>query len=136
MIDHAVASIPVDIVAFRTQNLCEKTKTHEGLAGTGYHSMTPHPTKPVIIGPDLTGTVFGKFVVVGLSALPCKSRGLRWSCRCQCGAYELRKTASIIGESAWLQECAHCHDLAYMRDYSERVVRMKKGESTPLPVKP
>lgn len=127
MIDHAVATTPVDVVAYRTQNLIEPSKNYNGTNGTGFHSMTPHPVRRAVGCLDLTGRSFGTFVVVGLSAIPCKAKGRRWSCRCKCGAYELRTEKVITGETAKLQTCASCYDLLYVRDHSNRVVRIKYG---------
>lgn len=125
MINHAVAFIPVDKVALDSITKIEPSKSHLGVHG--YHSMTPHPTRRTDDDFDMVGRRFGTFTVVGCSALPRIKKGRVWSCRCDCGAYEVRRTAVITGPTGKLQTCADCYDLMYLRDQANRVVRIKFG---------
>lgn len=59
---------------------------------------------------DLTGRRFGSLVVKGLGLL---SKPARWVVRCDCGAYEHRKTIALRSLSPERLCCSHCD---YLRE--------------------
>lgn len=67
---------------------------------------------------DLTGKVFGRFTVIGLSI----SRDSKWVCRCVCGTYILRKVKGLKDGGAANSPCNQCYRLAVLkkREYFRR----------------
>lgn len=61
---------------------------------------------------DLTGTKFGRFVVMGLSVETAK----RWVVRCQCGNYELRKSKAILNPANIDDRCHVCRATHYITE--------------------
>jgi len=98
------------------------------------HSDTPLPTER-FRGPaswDMTGVRFGLFVVIGVApGQLATGLNTRWVVRCQCGAFEYRRTRAIKNqENAHIDRCAVCRDLAWLRNHSTRVREVaKEGKS-------
>lgn len=61
---------------------------------------------------DLTGKRFGRFVVKGLGVL---TKPARWVVRCDCGAYEHRKTNALKTLPADRLCCSHCDYLQELK---------------------
>lgn len=84
---------------------------------------TPPPTREVPSDcPDLTGTLCGRMVVVGLSAVTRRASGRRrtaaaWVLRCACGRYTLRSKRGVLSACSEEQCCPRCE--------RERSVRQK-----------
>jgi hypothetical protein len=74
------------------------------------------PTRPIPFSmkahEDLTGKRFGKFVVKGLG-IP--SKPARWVVRCDCGAYEHRKTNALLTIPVERSQCSHCDYLTELK---------------------
>lgn len=65
--------------------------------------------------PDLTGTTFGRFTIVGyLGRKGNKTNKARWLARCACGAYEARR-ARTIRETCGEDMCIACRAVGALR---------------------
>ena len=75
------------------------------------------PTRPVpsTMGFDLTGQRFGRFIVKGLAPKKDSNSPAAWVVRCDCGAYEHRKTKALRTLPADQLLCSHCHHLVEIR---------------------
>lgn len=66
------------------------------------HSDVPH----LILSPKLQGYKFGRFTVMGISRTGSQTgKGARYSCRCRCGAYEVRSHRTIFNYPANADDC-------------------------------
>jgi hypothetical protein len=89
---------------------------------TGFRSDVPPPMKPVPPdAPQLVGTKFGRFVVVGLLDGPKRSLGARWVVRCTCGTYETRVAKSIRNPENQVDRCQECRNLERLKLEANRV---------------
>jgi hypothetical protein len=82
------------------------------------HSKVPLPTKDTPQGsmPNLVGTVFGRFIVVGVYAgTKGKWTGGRWVVRCRCGCYETRSTKAVGSQKNNWDRCRECQHLMYLK---------------------
>ena len=83
--------------------------------GCTRHEDVPIPTKPVPKvtkdgGFDLTGIIFGRFIVVGFAAEQNPRKKASWVVRCSCGAYETRKGPAIknpLNAGDMCRACSH-----------------------------
>lgn len=67
---------------------------------------------------NLTGIRFGRLTVVGMSA----NYNARWSCRCDCGWYVLRRRKAIKNPENTQDRCAQCRNIAHLkRSHEQRV---------------
>lgn len=102
------------------------------------HAYTPDPCHvvsdtplPVLHGvesptfQDLTGTTFGRLTVIGYSAT---HKG-RWVCRCVCGNYILRKTATVKSGLGAMCESCHMLQLAKAKELARRTGLMTNVEN-------
>lgn len=110
-----VLRLPVDRVAARVVAPGFKYKPSKKV--TTAEQATPFRLRPIPSCSqehmrDLTGMRFGRFTVQGLAA---DVTGGRWSCRCDCGTYALRKTAAITNPQNTQDRCEHCRHLAFLR---------------------
>lgn len=82
---------------------------------------TPPPLPPLPENcQDLTGTTFGRLVVVGYygSGSGGGGKGSIWLVRCKCGAYETRRTKSIKKLGNGFHACHKC-------DYQKHLKRQQ-----------
>lgn len=105
-------SVPVN----RTAGIVTSTGTHFE------PKMKPHTIKQTDIRPpvwkgkhksgfDLTGTRFGRFVVIGLSA----EKKRRWVCRCACSNYEFRTAKAILNPLNSEDSCHVCRKIKHIK---------------------
>lgn len=99
---------------------------------TAGHSDVPYPLKAWTGPPaeDLKGREFGTFRVLGVWA-DHKPDAVRWVVRCQCGAYELRKSKSIKNPAnAEIDRCVKCRDTVYLRRHSKWLEDERRKDRT------
>ena len=79
---------------------------------------------------DLTGTKFGRFVVLGVYDAPRnKNTVLTWVCRCACGHYETRKTKAVRNPANADDCCAYCQHLKYLKRKDREGFAGPKGKT-------
>ena len=93
------------------------------------HSDVPLPMVPahklfgtqVGIAKELTGTVFGRMTVKGLSKFKNPKKKAMWVCRCACGNYEQRTAKAIRNPGNSDDCCERCRKIKYLkRRYDEQ----------------
>ena len=74
------------------------------------------PTKEILPNvEDLSGIRFGRLTVDGLS----RDHKKRWSCRCDCGVYTLRRRKAVLNPENKLDRCHECSSILNIkRNYS------------------
>lgn len=78
--------------------------------------------------PQLVGSRFGRFTVIGLLDGSAKGGGALWVCRCACGKYAGRKAKAITNPAnAEVDRCTVCKHHAYLQrsTSAEQVARRK-----------
>ena len=64
---------------------------------------------------DLTGKVFGRFVVLGRA----RDYAGHWVVKCRCGRYSTRRSKAINNPNNNGDRCAHCLHLAHLKRHSD-----------------
>lgn len=92
------------------------------------HWDVPPPTKPLSPDtPNLVGVRFGQLTVVGRY----RDKNGYWAVRCDCGAYETRRSKSVLNPANWVDRCDECRHLAYLKRHDE-FRRTGKNSDSPI----
>lgn len=98
---------------------------------TCVHSEVPLPTRPVVGNmPQLVGTRFGRFTVVGLGLRKRERKGeankpAAWVVRCDCGNYEHRTAKAIRNPANHIDRCQDCHQVRFEKHAFETGVAVR-----------
>lgn len=127
--DRLTSATPVDRLAARVlQPGIHFDPNMRSLGEDYYHAIVPPPEAPRPVHntwDDLRGMRVGRLTVVGwLGKL--KGKKGRWSVRCDCGFYEIRKTPALHTAAVGTDRCCEC-------EYLEKV---KAGRGHALPQAP
>lgn len=116
--DKYKAQIPVDSVALKVMLGGEDYVSAKCYGNTRHWKNMP-PTRNVVRGTtNLSGTTFGRFMVVGLSAHKNLNKHAVWVVRCICGDYEVRSAKAMKNLDNKDDCCLEC----------KHVRKMKNGE--------
>ena len=101
--------IPVDRVAARVTRGGVHYEPNKKIltADSDLPILTTRNPKDV---PDLTGTKFGHFTVLGWFL-----DGNGWVVKCVCGIYSIRKTRAVLNPRNNLDRCERCRHLLFLR---------------------
>lgn len=108
-------------VTSRGAEWAPELKMHEGRV----HSKDPLPTMPfsakkICPQDDLTGRKFGRFTVIGFSAVQNPKKNGTWVVRCACGSYEIRRGKGIKAANDPDDCCVECMHLKIVKRRYER----------------
>ena len=78
-----------------------------------FHSTECPPLRTVYAGgsrefTDMVNRKFGRFTVIGASIKKPKRGHILWACKCSCGVYEHRTTASVKNPNNFMDMCHRC----------------------------
>ena len=107
-----IASEPINTTA-RLVTMPSKDNYEYKTKINQFHSSEPPLLRSVFAGgsgefKDMVGRKFGRFTVIGASVKKPRRGHILWACKCSCGMYEHRTTASIKNLNNFMDMCHNC----------------------------
>lgn len=127
-IERVVGSVPQNQTAVRVMSKGVHYEPNMVIAETYVHAdmpppLTPAPDNPVALKTYLeyAGKTFGRWRVIGLSAVQNKKKKARWVVRCSCGRYENRKAPALRNAEANGDCCAECQHVRRVKEQYRKI---------------